>query len=200
MIYKMLCVFVPCMIYLRIVMKNIKKVSKKHLVGVFIFLFYLYLCLDVAGIGSIWHVGRYETVIRMDEINWIPFSSGGMLTYVLNIIMFIPLGFLLPLIWKNRRKGSKVFWTSLGFSCAIEFCQLFNRRVTDIDDLIMNTIGGILGFLIWKIYMKILKRDTESDNAISEKEPIFYLVLAVLGRFLFYNGLAFVIFLEKMGL
>ncbi len=200
MIYKMLCVFVPCMIYQCFALKRVQKVSKKHLIGVFIFVFYLYLCLDVAGIGTIWQIGRYPTLIRMDEINLIPFSSDGAMTYVLNMIMFVPLGFLLPLIWKNMRNASKVFWTSFGFSCGIEFCQLFNRRVTDIDDLMMNAIGGILGFLIWKIFTKIFKKDAKSDNTISENEPIFYLLLAVLGKFLLYDGLSFVTFLEKMGL
>lgn len=202
-IYKMLCVFLPCMIYMKIARKRVQKVSIKHFVWVLIFVFYLYLCLDVAGIGTIWQMERYarnKIIIEMVEINWIPFSSEGVLTYLLNILMFMPLGFLLPLIWKNMRKGSKVFWTSFGFSFAIEFCQLFNIRVTDIDDLIMNTIGGMFGFLIWKMFAKIMKTDTESDQAITAKEPIFYLLFAILGKFFLYDGLGFVSFLEKMGL
>lgn len=199
MIYEMLCVFVPCMIYQRMVARKSKKVSKKHLAWVAVFVFYLYLCLDVVGMGSIWQIGRYQPIIRIDEINLIPFSSDGIATYLLNIIMFIPLGFLLPLIWKSMRKPSKVFWTSFGFSFGIEFCQLFNRRVTDIDDLMMNTLGGMFGFLIWKMFAKVIKKEEKIDNYLSQKEPIFYVLLAILGRFLFYNGLRFVMFLEKMG-
>ncbi len=200
MIYEMSCIFVPCMIYGKIASKRVQKVSIKHVVLVVMFVFYVYLCLDVAGIGTVWQIGRYKTIIGMDEINWIPFSSDGVLTYILNIVMFMPLGFLLPLIWKNMRKCSNVFWTSFGFSFAIEFCQLFNFRVTDMDDLMMNTLGGMFGFLVWKLFAKISKIDLESDKAITPKEPIFYLLFAVLGKFFLYDGLGFVTFLEKMGL
>lgn len=199
-IYKMLCTFVPCMVYAKIASKRVQKISMKHVVLVIMFVLYLYLCLDVAGIATIWQIVRYKTIFGMGEINWRPFASEGILTYILNIIMFMPLGFLLPLIWKNMRKASKVFWTSFGFSFAIEFCQLFNIRVTDIDDLMMNTIGGICGFFIWKLFAKITKLDTENDQAITPKEPIFYILFAILGKFFLYNGLGFVTFLQEMGL
>ena len=39
----------------------------------------------------------YDTIIRLEEINLLPFQSEGIMTYVLNIIMFLPLGFLIPL-------------------------------------------------------------------------------------------------------
>lgn len=200
MIYKMSCSFVPCLVYQKIMARKGENVSKKHLVWTFIFVFYLYLCLDAAGIGTVWQIGRYEPIIRIDEINFIPFSSDGMMTYLLNILMFMPLGFLLPLRWKNMRKSSSVFWTSLAFSFSIEFCQLFNIRVTDIDDLMMNTLGGMLGFLIWKMFAKIAKWDTEKDHAMAKNEPVFYLALAILGKFFLYDGLRFVMFLEKLGL
>lgn len=70
------------------------------------------------------------------------------MTHILNIIMFMPLGFLLPLIWKSFRNGVGVLVTGVGFSLAIEIAQLFNRRLTDVDDLIMNTMGTLIGFII----------------------------------------------------
>lgn len=97
--------------------KNLK-VEKNvmiHLVWVYIFLLYIYLALSKAGIGSIWDIGRYSGLFRIDEINLIPFDSVGILTYILNIIMFMPLGFLLPLIWKNFRNIINVSLTGLGF-------------------------------------------------------------------------------------
>ena len=45
----------------------------------------------------------YETLIRANQINLIPFASEGMTTYVLNILLFIPLGYLLPTIWPQFR-------------------------------------------------------------------------------------------------
>ncbi|HGM1453388.1 TPA: VanZ family protein, partial [Clostridioides difficile] len=215
--YSFICVILPCLIYQIVVIKRKNlKVEKNvmiHLVWVYIFLLYIYLALSKAGIGSIWDIGRYSGLFRIDEINLIPFDSVGILTYILNIIMFMPLGFLLPLIWKNFRNIINVSLTGLGFSLAIELCQLFNLRATDIDDLMMNTLGAVLGYLIWvgvnnlfnlikkkdifpSIYKNIIQDEIAItiDDDISEKitslyknEAIIYLILAVLGEFLLFN-------------
>lgn len=210
--YSFICVILPCLIYQIVVIKRKNlKVEKNvviHLVWVYIFLLYIYLALSKAGIGSIWDIGRYSDLFRVDEINLIPFDSVGILTYILNVIMFMPLGFLLPLIWKNFRNIINVLLTGLGFSLAIEFCQLFNLRATDIDDLMMNTLGAVLGYFIWvgvnnlfnlikkkdifpSIYKNIIQDEIAItiDDDISKKitslyknEAIIYLILAVLGE------------------
>lgn len=191
LIYPMLCVFLPSLIYEIILLKKGRSISKVNLLWIFIFVFYLYLCVDIAGIGSVWQIGTHQTIIRMDEINVIPFSSDGVLTYLLNILMFIPLGFLLPLIWKSGRRISNVLRTSLWFSFLIEFCQLFNLRATDIDDLMMNTLGGVLGFFCWKIWNKIYPKDISMQDEISKKEGMLLILFVVLGRFFLYNGRLF---------
>ncbi len=74
--------------------------------------------------------------------------------YILNIILFIPLGFFLPILYKKYRNFKEV--TKVGFltSLFIEIMQLFSHRATDIDDLITNTLGTIIGYLIFKIFVK----------------------------------------------
>ena len=67
-------------------------------------------------------------------VNFVPFDSIG-IGYILNIIMCMPLGFLLPLIWEDCRKLGKTVLIGAGFSLLIEITQLFNYRATDIDDL-----------------------------------------------------------------
>lgn len=206
-IYPLLCVIVPCLIYQIIAVKS-KDLKEKtylipHLIWVYIFLIYIYLAFSVAGIGSVWDIGQYGEVIRIEEINLIPFNSEGIRTYILNIIMFMPLGFLLPLIWEKFRNIVKVFYTGLGFSLAIEICQLFNHRATDIDDLMMNSLGAVLGYFIWvcvsslfnsisEKYTFISKSETTINTnkmtiSISKNEAIVYLTLAVLGEFFLYN-------------
>ena len=108
-------------------------------------MFYGYLAVqEAAGIGSIWDLITYG---KLDNsINLIPFSSEGAMTYILNIIMFMPLGFLLPLIWENFRNAKKVVLMGFLMSLTIEICQLFNIRTTDIDDLMMNTLGALVGY------------------------------------------------------
>lgn len=159
-IYALLCIIVPCSLYQLIICKrqNKKQENKAiHFVWVYIFLLYIYLTFSVAGIGSIWDIGHYDTIIRLEEINLLPFQSEGIMTYVLNIIMFLPLGFLIPLIWKRYRNPLKIFMIGFGFSLSIELCQLFNRRNTDIDDLMMNTLGAVIGYFIWKLTKRLFK-------------------------------------------
>lgn len=208
-IYPLICIMVPCAVYQIIIIKSQNLKEKQylipHLIWVYIFLIYIYLAFSVAGIGSIWEIGQYGEIIRIEEINLIPFKSGGIMTYILNIIMFMPLGFLLPLIWEKFRNPLRVFLVGLGFSLAIEICQLFNYRTTDIDDLMMNSLGAILGYFIWvgviNLFNSISKKafaiskNEVIDNSIinikpisiSKNEAIVYLTLAVLGEFLFYN-------------
>ena len=212
-IYPLLCVIIPCLTYQIISIKsgNLREKTylRLHLIWVYIFLIYIYLAFSVAGIGSVWDIGQYGRIIRIKEINLIPFNSEGIRTYILNIIMFMPLGFLLPLIWEKFRNSVKVFYTGLGFSLAIEICQLFNHRATDIDDLMMNSLGAILGYFIWgcvsnlfnsisEKYVFLSKNEDNNKNetnintnkmtvSISKNEAIIYLALAVLGEFFLYN-------------
>lgn len=192
-IYSLLCFILPCTIYQLINMRNIRLKSNKvrHIIWVYIFLFYCYLAVqDTAGIGTVWDMFSYGGV--SGEINFIPFQSEGFLTYILNIIMFMPLGFLLPLIWTEYRNFLKTAMVGLGLSFVIEICQLFNLRHTDIDDLLMNTLGAMLGYVIWYLFHKIFKRAGEKSVSITKGEPIIYLVLGILGIFFLYNWRMFV--------
>ena len=193
-LYHLCCVIVPCLIFQIIVLYRnktyfLKSLYIRHFIWCFVFMFYLFLVFNVTGIGSIWDIGKYDTIIRIEEINLIPFSDTKNTTMIfnrLNAVMFIPFGFLLPLIWKKHRNMINVVLTGALFSFSIEFCQLFNRRATDIDDLLMNTLGAAIGYSIWKLCSKFIK----NDNAISlsQNESYAYLILSLLGTFLLYNG------------
>lgn len=72
-----------------------------------------------------------------------------------NIIMFMPIGFCVPLLWKvSKRKTILVGFCS---SLFIEACQLFLGRCTDVDDLWLNTLGTVLGLLIFQLLYKRFK-------------------------------------------
>ena len=70
---------------------------------------------------------------------------------VLNILLFLPLGFLLPFLWKRFESAKTIFLTGLLFSAGIEFLQIFTWRLTDVDDLITNSLGALLGYLLFRI-------------------------------------------------
>ena len=76
-----------------------------------------------------------------------------------NILLFIPFGFAIPLLFKNHNKLFKV--TLYGFiaSFSIELLQYLTcTNFTDIDDVIFNTLGALVGFLTFNIFMFIVRK------------------------------------------
>ncbi|MFD1418710.1 VanZ family protein [Companilactobacillus keshanensis] len=75
-----------------------------------------------------------------------------------NIFWFIPMGFFLPAL--NIKKGFfKVILTGMLISVSIEAMQfVLNTGVTDIDDVIFNTVGTVVGYLLYWICFKVKKR------------------------------------------
>ena len=68
-----------------------------YLFGIFMgicFLFYLSLVYKVTQIATVWDISRYETWIRVNQINLTLFDTAGSTTYLLNIVLFMPFGFI----------------------------------------------------------------------------------------------------------
>jgi glycopeptide antibiotics resistance protein len=69
-----------------------------------------------------------------------------------NFIMLLPLGIYLPLLYNNIRNFFTVTFAAMLVSVSIELMQLATSyRITDIDDVILNTAGASLGFIIYAI-------------------------------------------------
>ena len=188
-LYPLFCILLPCVIYilLQILLAH-KKTNMVHIVWVGIFLVYVYLVLETTGIGTIWESGQYAGMEFQKEINLVPFHNGIHLSMILNVVMFMPLGFLLPLIWKNYQNLFRTALTGLGFSFGIEFCQLFNRRVSDVEDLLMNMLGTMLGWGIWLCFSYIVRlKYGRRNEGVGRKEPWVYLVLSLSGQFFLFN-------------
>jgi glycopeptide antibiotics resistance protein len=81
-----------------------------------------------------------------------------LLNVIGNAAMFVPSGIVLPIVYKRLNTFWKVLWTGSGISLCIEILQLpFRVRATDIDDLILNTIGVIVGYGIY-IWIQCVRR------------------------------------------
>ena len=84
-----------------------KAYKTRHIIWIYIYMFYGYLAVqEAAGIGTIWDLITYG---KLDNsINLIPFSSEGAMTYILNIIMFMPLGFFIAAYLGKFQKCKKM--------------------------------------------------------------------------------------------
>lgn len=102
-------------------------------------------------------------------IRWIPFVNMAkystlreqLLNIVGNIALFIPSGILLPIVCKKPDRFWKVTLAGFLISLSIEILQLpMKSRVSDVDDLILNTLGVIIGYGIYAM----VKRLTGAGN------------------------------------
>lgn len=72
-----------------------------------------------------------------------------------NVVMFVPLGALLPAANGKLRKFFRTFFTSFGLILTVEVLQLFTLLGScDVDDLILNLCGVIVGYGLWKLFQR----------------------------------------------
>ncbi|EJQ08657.1 hypothetical protein IE3_04425 [Bacillus cereus BAG3X2-1] len=168
-----------------------RNISILHFLWVYVFLFYLSLVYGVTQIATVWDISRYETWIRVSQINLTLFDTAGSTAYLLNIFLFMPLGFLLPTIWPHFRKMKNTVCAGFFFSLAIELNQLLNNRITDIDDLFTNTLGAIVGYVLYRALFKMIckRKEKKIDTnfpLVIKYEAIFCLVCSFVGAMLIY--------------
>lgn len=117
--------------------------------------------------------------------NFIPLR--GMLTDItnsyLNVLLFIPLGIFVPCLWPEYRSMMKTVGLGLMTSLGIEILQIFTFRATDINDVITNVAGTMIGYLIGKL---IINRFPQL-NWLGCKERELYLLYATVVVVMFFS-------------
>ena len=109
----------------------------------------------------------YSAAIWPPRTNLVPFvrlmdfanRNELLLNVIGNVTMFIPSGIILPILYKKL----DIFWKTVaagaGISLLIELLQLpFSVRSSDIDDLILNTVGTAIGYGIYATVRSIVRR------------------------------------------
>ena len=129
-------------------------------------LFYVVTFQDVS-----WSTSNYIPFKEMFRYN---FGSRMFFKNVIgNMIMFTPYGFFIAYILKLKKLRS-ITLLSLLVSLTIETTQLVIGRVFDVDDIILNVIGGVIGFYTFKIIYLLKERSPEFL-----KKDIFYNILMI---------------------
>ncbi|MCM3783168.1 VanZ family protein [Neobacillus mesonae] len=81
-----------------------------------------------------------------------------------NVAIFIPFGFLAGTMIKQL-SFILVLLLSFGFSLLLECSQfVFSIGTFDVDDLLLNTSGGLIGYLLWKICTLFIKKEDQQSN------------------------------------
>ncbi|WP_283591897.1 VanZ family protein [Clostridium butanoliproducens] len=146
-----------------------KKAGKILLYFYFIVLIWILLFKFSVSLNDI--LNRAFSGEQLQHINLIPFgASGGVKEIVYNIIIFVPLGILIEIVNKKSSMIRNVIYILL-FSLFIEVSQsILAVGATDITDLLTNTLGGILGILIYTNLRKVFN---------SEKLDVVLIVIGI---------------------
>ena len=92
----------------------------------------------------------------------------------LNLIPFV------PAVWKNFRSFKTMFFMGLAVSLGIELLQIFTFRLTDIDDLITNTAGTVLGYEISRRFsFPFSLKSVDSKGILVRYEPVQILAVTL---------------------
>ena len=164
----------------RDILNSDTKKTIKWLMNV-VFLVYLLMLLRM----TVFRNGFVDSDVFSDgSLNLVPFSDlirianndMGVFIYLAlgNIVVFMPFGFFIA--WYEKNVGLAVV-TLWGFflSLGIELSQyVFGTGVTEIDDIILNTLGCLLGGIIeraiYYLYLKKQRKEAETDVRLDEEE------------------------------
>jgi len=131
-----------------------------------IFALYLSAVYALAGLPNVLYI-RFEP-----NFNFVPFAYmfSDAVNSLLNVALFLPMGFCLPLLWKAFAPLRKTLLFGFGISLFIEILQIFTFRASDVNDLITNSAGTILGWCFARILMwafpELYPEDSRNDVAV----------------------------------
>ena len=100
----------------------------------------------------------------------------------LNILLFVPFGFFLPILWDKFRNIKNIALMGFIVTSLIEISQIFTFRTSDINDIITNTVGAIIGyFIVHRITDNFTKR-IFSNSKMSD----FYIICVSVALIMFF--------------
>ena len=153
--------------------------SWKRTMVYMIFGFYLAVVLALVGFPNI-------TMLQIEfTVSLIPFiyMLSDIVNACLNVLLFVPFGFFLPMLWKEFRSIKSVALAGIVATSFIEISQLFTGRATDIDDIITNSIGTLIGYLIVRFVTEKLYK---AHFTKIQKLMIFILICGSVGVIMFF--------------
>lgn len=143
--------------------KRIRTLGKVLFVLYLAFIFYFLLLSDWYGRTGEMREYHYNLILfREIKRFWIYRRELGMFAVLSNllgnVLIFVPFGFFMPLASRYRSFFVTTFY-GFGLSLCVETFQLLTKVGSfDVDDLLLNTIGGILGYILFVICNTIRRK------------------------------------------
>ena len=139
-------------IFFLYILKIRRSISWKCVVEV-TFCIYVITLLETTGIFTL-NYGLNGII----SYNLLPFIGSSIIPVLLNFILFVPYGFLLPVVFSSCKWNWKKVVILGGLtSLAIELLQMFGGRCAEIDDFLINTFGAFSGYIIYACIHELKK-------------------------------------------
>lgn len=105
--------------------------------------------------ANLWAVATHPEYVQYID-------KGAVAQHVGNVLLFVPLGWLPPILWSKFRSPMRVFALAALISLAIEICQLLivRGRMSTIDDVLLNCLGAFIGIKTFLIATDRLSKTT----------------------------------------
>ncbi len=136
--------------------KGKKKIDFKKFFWWFILIFYLFVVISVTLLSrpdfmGFWN-GEIVSFFYTYKDAWVSASESAWRNIILNILMFVPLGFWLPVGKKAFRSFWKTYLVGFVLTIGIEVLQLMlSRGIFEVADVFNNTLGTMIGYGAYKV-------------------------------------------------
>ncbi|MEG1066977.1 MAG: VanZ family protein, partial [Erysipelotrichaceae bacterium] len=111
---------------------------------------------NLFGLKGIINIVPFKETLKLLN-NGASSTIGPNINIVLDMMYFLPLGFLMPLLFEKYNNFLRIVFISMIISIVIEIIQLFTiLSVCDIDDIIFNVIGAVIGLICFKVFERIV--------------------------------------------
>lgn len=115
---------------------------------------------ELSGFRS-YNIIPFQSIWEFTKLIFSGNFSRGFNNIVGNVFVFAPFGFFLPLLYKKCRTWKTVVLAGFCVSLFFEVCQYFlYLGSADVDDVILNLLGVVLGFLFFRVMIKITEKET----------------------------------------
>lgn len=171
-------------IFIRINSNKIKQIYWLKELIILLFIVYIYMVISVTlfpipigytmnfrSILSLVNIISLKSII--ENINLVGVAYNGDIIFMVklimrnvlgNVLLLMPLGFFIPILWSRFRQLKRIVLLGFTLSVLIEFLQLLQSliggigRVSDVDDVIFNVLGTIIGYYIYKLTFKLVEK------------------------------------------
>ncbi len=176
------------------VFKGIKKIKAGTIFIYAIFICYLFVVFGATLLsrGSMWQNNIQYHLFYSYREAWNDFSMNEWRHIILNIMMFVPFGLLLPMVGKFFQKFWRTYLAGIGLSLAIEMIQyIFKRGICEVDDLFNNMLGAMIGYglfsILFYIISRVKKKEYKALPVVFYQIPLLVVVIMFTTIFTMYS-------------